>query len=120
MIIKANTNAENPTTQAVMFHLGTYIPQGVPDTFGFKRENLDVTTLTDNNDADDMVRIEPQRLGAGSAPGPTAPDLLDLVRNRVSSNPPRISELAHAASTPPTSPPTPAAAPSSNPDSRLN
>jgi hypothetical protein len=33
--IKANTNADNPTTPAVMFHLGTYIPHGVPDTFGF-------------------------------------------------------------------------------------
>jgi hypothetical protein len=35
VIIKANTNADNPTTRAVMFHLGTYIPQGVPDTYGF-------------------------------------------------------------------------------------
>jgi hypothetical protein len=35
VIIKANTNADNPTTRAVMFHLGKYIPQGVPDTFGF-------------------------------------------------------------------------------------
>jgi hypothetical protein len=35
VIIKANTNAENPTTRAVMFHLGTYIPQGVPDTYRF-------------------------------------------------------------------------------------
>jgi acetolactate synthase I/II/III large subunit len=26
----------------------------------------------------DIVRIEPQRLAAASAPGPTAPDLLDL------------------------------------------
>ena len=34
VIIKANTNAD-PTTRAVMFHLGNYIPQGVPDTFGF-------------------------------------------------------------------------------------
>ena len=25
----------NPTTRAVMFHLGKYIPQGVPDTYGF-------------------------------------------------------------------------------------
>ena len=33
-----------------------------------------------HNGADDIVRIEPQRLGAGSAPGPTAPDLLDLSR----------------------------------------
>jgi hypothetical protein len=35
VIIKANTNAVNPTTRAVMFHLGKYIPQGVPDTYGF-------------------------------------------------------------------------------------
>jgi LppP/LprE lipoprotein len=35
VIIKANTNAVNPTTRAVLFHLGQYIPQGVPDTYGF-------------------------------------------------------------------------------------
>jgi hypothetical protein len=35
VVIKANTNAVNPTTRAVLFHLGQYIPQGVPDTFGF-------------------------------------------------------------------------------------
>lgn len=35
VIVKANTNAENPNTRAVMFHLGKYIPTGVPDTFGF-------------------------------------------------------------------------------------
>ena len=35
VIIKANTNGDNPTTRAVMFHLGKYIPQGVPDTYGF-------------------------------------------------------------------------------------
>ncbi|MFV3592033.1 LppP/LprE family lipoprotein [Mycobacterium tuberculosis] len=35
VVIKANTNAGNPTTRAVMFHLGKYIPQGVPDTYGF-------------------------------------------------------------------------------------
>jgi hypothetical protein len=35
VIIKANTNAVNPTTRAVMFHLGQLIPQGVPDTYGF-------------------------------------------------------------------------------------
>ena len=35
VIIKANTNADNPNTRAVMFHLGKYIPQGAPDTFGF-------------------------------------------------------------------------------------
>ena len=35
VIVKGNTNADNPTTPAVMFHLGTYITQGVPDMFGF-------------------------------------------------------------------------------------
>jgi hypothetical protein len=35
VIIKANTNAINPTTRAVLFHLGKFIPQGVPDTYGF-------------------------------------------------------------------------------------
>jgi hypothetical protein len=35
IIVKANTNAENPNTRAVLFHLGKYIPAGVPDTYGF-------------------------------------------------------------------------------------
>lgn len=35
VIVKANTNAANPTTRAVLFHLGKYIPSGVPDTYGF-------------------------------------------------------------------------------------
>lgn len=35
VIIKANTNAENPNTRAVLFHLGKFIPTGVPDTYGF-------------------------------------------------------------------------------------
>ena len=35
VIVKANTNAANPNTRAVLFHLGKYIPTGVPDTFGF-------------------------------------------------------------------------------------
>jgi hypothetical protein len=35
VIVKANTNAENPNTRAVMFHLGQFIPTGVPDTYGF-------------------------------------------------------------------------------------
>ncbi|OBK20026.1 hypothetical protein A5636_16960 [Mycobacterium asiaticum] len=35
VIIKANTNGGNATTRAVMFHLGKFIPQGVPDTYGF-------------------------------------------------------------------------------------
>ncbi len=35
VIVKANTNTENPNTRAVMFHLGKFIPVGVPDTYGF-------------------------------------------------------------------------------------
>ena len=35
VVVKANTNADNPNTRAVMFHLGKFIPTGVPDTFGF-------------------------------------------------------------------------------------
>jgi hypothetical protein len=35
IIIKANTNADNPNTRAVLFHLGKFIPSGVPDTYGF-------------------------------------------------------------------------------------
>ena len=35
VIIKANTNSANPNTRAVLFHLGKYIPTGVPDTYGF-------------------------------------------------------------------------------------
>jgi hypothetical protein len=35
VIIRANTNAVSPTTRAVLFHLGQFIPQGVPDTYGF-------------------------------------------------------------------------------------
>jgi hypothetical protein len=51
VIIKANTNAVNPTTRAVMFHLGQFIPQGVPDTYGFigidaAQTNGDTVALT--------------------------------------------------------------------------
>lgn len=35
IIVKANTNAASPNTRAVLFHLGKYIPSGVPDTYGF-------------------------------------------------------------------------------------
>ena len=35
IVIKANTNADNPNTRAVLFHLGKVIPTGVPDTYGF-------------------------------------------------------------------------------------
>jgi acetolactate synthase I/II/III large subunit len=44
------------------------------------RENLDVTTVIYNNGAYDILRIELQRVGAGSTPGPKARDLLDLSR----------------------------------------
>jgi hypothetical protein len=44
VIIKANTNAENPNTRAVMFHLGKFIPTGVPDTFGFNGIDKSLTT----------------------------------------------------------------------------
>lgn len=42
------------------------------------RENLDVTTVIYNNGAYDILRIELQRVGVGSAPGPEALSLLDL------------------------------------------
>ncbi len=35
IIVKADTDDEHPNTRAVMFHLGKYIPTGVPDTYGF-------------------------------------------------------------------------------------
>lgn len=44
------------------------------------REALDVTTVVYNNSAYDILRIELARVGAGSAPGPTARSLLDLAR----------------------------------------
>jgi len=44
VIIKANTNAENPSTRALFFHLGKFIPKGVPDTFGFN--GIDPTQST--------------------------------------------------------------------------
>jgi len=44
VIVKANTNAENPNTRAVMFHLGRFIPTGVPDTYGFNGIDNAVTT----------------------------------------------------------------------------
>ena len=44
VIIKANTNAENPNTRAVMFHLGKFIPTGVPDVYGFNGIDNTVTT----------------------------------------------------------------------------
>ncbi len=44
VIVKANTNGENPNTRAVLFHLGKFIPTGVPDTFGFN--GIDTTQST--------------------------------------------------------------------------
>ncbi|MEI7543332.1 MAG: LppP/LprE family lipoprotein [Mycobacteriaceae bacterium] len=44
VIVKANTNADNANTRAVMFHLGKLIPTGVPDTFGFN--GIDSTQST--------------------------------------------------------------------------
>ena len=44
------------------------------------REKLDVTTVVYDNSAYDILRIELARVGAGSAPGPRALDLLDLSR----------------------------------------
>jgi hypothetical protein len=44
VIVKANTNADNPNTRAVMFHLGKFIPTGVPDTYGFNGIDDSATT----------------------------------------------------------------------------
>ena len=44
VIVKANTNAGNANTRAVLFHLGKFIPTGVPDTFGFN--GIDTTQST--------------------------------------------------------------------------
>ena len=44
VIVKANTNADNPNTRAVMFHLGKFIPTGVPDTYGFNGIEESATT----------------------------------------------------------------------------
>jgi hypothetical protein len=44
VIVKANTNAANPSTRAIMFHQGKFIPTGVPDTFGFNGLDLSAST----------------------------------------------------------------------------
>jgi acetolactate synthase I/II/III large subunit len=44
------------------------------------RENLNVTTVLYDNGAYDILRVELQRVGVGTAPGPKALDLLDLSR----------------------------------------
>jgi len=45
VIVKANTNSDNPNTRAVLFHLGKFIPTGVPDTYGFN--GIDDSTTGD-------------------------------------------------------------------------
>lgn len=60
VIIKANTNGDNPTTRAVMFHLGKFIPQGVPDTYGFN--GIDTAQST----GDTVALTYPNALGVGS------------------------------------------------------
>ena len=44
VIVRANTNSENPNTRAVLFHLGKFIPTGVPDTYGFNGIEDSATT----------------------------------------------------------------------------
>jgi len=44
VIVKANTNSDNPNTRAVLFHLGKFIPTGVPDTYGFNGIDDSATT----------------------------------------------------------------------------
>ena len=44
VIVKANTNADNANTRALMFHQGKFIPKGVPDTFGFN--GIDASACT--------------------------------------------------------------------------
>jgi hypothetical protein len=44
VIVKANTNSDNPTTRALLFHLGKFIPTGVPDTYGFNALEDSATT----------------------------------------------------------------------------
>ncbi|OBK94927.1 hypothetical protein A5645_14540 [Mycobacterium asiaticum] len=64
VIIRANTNGGNPTTRAVLFHLGKFIPQGVPDTYGFtgidpSQSTGDTVALTSANAVglSSMVRL---------------------------------------------------------------
>lgn len=44
VIVQANTNTENRSTRAVLFHRGQYIPQAVPDTYGFNGIDLAACT----------------------------------------------------------------------------
>lgn len=60
VIVKANTNAENPNTRALLFHQGKFIPTGVPDTYGFN--GLETTQSTGDTVAlkysSDMVGLD--------------------------------------------------------------
>lgn len=40
VIVKANTNAEHPSTRAVLFHRGEFIAPSVSDTYGFSGIDL--------------------------------------------------------------------------------
>jgi len=44
LLARAKGISENPNTRAVMFHLGKYIPTGVPDTYGFNGLDNSQTT----------------------------------------------------------------------------
>lgn len=44
VILQANTNTDRPATRAVLFHLGQFIPEGVPDTYGFNGIDASQTT----------------------------------------------------------------------------
>ena len=44
VIVRANTNAPDPSTRAIMFHQGKFIPSGVPDTFGFNGIDASAST----------------------------------------------------------------------------
>lgn len=44
VIVKANTNADNPSTRAVLFHRGEFLSQAVPDTYGFSGIDLAQST----------------------------------------------------------------------------
>jgi hypothetical protein len=57
VIIKANADA---STRAVLFHRGNYIPQGVPDTFGFNGMDAAQTT------GDTVALAYPSAVGIGT------------------------------------------------------
>ncbi len=60
VIVRANTNAGNANTRAVLFHLGKFIPTGVPDTYGFN--GIDSTQST----GDTVALSFPGSLGLSS------------------------------------------------------